>query len=371
MTTTPNTPAADFPTLYSVTGDVKDINTLLVPASALSSTPVAEPKPQILELDFKQATELLEMYGGESAEGWKLVPVVPTDSMRDAGNVIVGSRSKLFAAWIAYQWALADADRTQRAAPVSEAVAPTQDPKYGLRDGRLVNTASGEVIPLDEPVFLFRARDKVAVHALRAYLQLIQDREPVSAHVDAVSKRIADFEQFATAHPMRMKWPDTQAVTATPQPVEVQPVAWEVRNVGRYGIYSSERVARDAVFTGTNACAAAGLRHDFKIHPLYAAAQLVALEPLPSEDTQLLDFLQESSCDLRSIEAPTGGDDSDIHWSVIQHHMAAPHEREIAREYSDDPRAAIRAAIKAELRCITPTSAGTDHFDPLSHEQSK
>ena len=35
----------------------------------------------------------------EPPEGWKWVPIVPTDAMRDAGNVIVGSRSKLFAAW--------------------------------------------------------------------------------------------------------------------------------------------------------------------------------------------------------------------------------------------------------------------------------
>ena len=32
-------------------------------------------------------------------QGWKLVPVQPTDEMRDAGNVIIGDRGALFAAY--------------------------------------------------------------------------------------------------------------------------------------------------------------------------------------------------------------------------------------------------------------------------------
>lgn len=63
-----------------------------------------------------------------------------------------------------------------------------------------------------------------------------------------------------------------------------------------------------------------------------------------SEDAARLDWLQEECCDLRSVSVPTGGDDADVNWIVIQHHMAAPHEREIGRGFSDDPRAAIDAA---------------------------
>ena len=61
-------------------------------------------------------------------------------------------------------------------------------------------------------------------------------------------------------------------------------------------------------------------------------------------DTQRLDWLHDECCDLRSISVPTGGDDYDINWIVIQHHMAAPHEREIGRGFTDDPRSAIDAA---------------------------
>lgn len=90
--------------------------------------------------------------------------------------------------------------------------------------------------------------------------------------------------------------------------------------------------------------------------PQPAAAQPGAPEPLPAaEDTALLDFLRDNTCDLRCIDVPTGGDDSEVDWIVIEHHMAKPHEREIGRGYADDPRAAIRAAI---AHGIKPSAAG-------------
>ncbi|MXN29192.1 hypothetical protein [Delftia sp. CH05] len=69
-----------------------------------------------------------------------------------------------------------------------------------------------------------------------------------------------------------------------------------------------------------------------------------------SDDKALLDFLRDTSCDLRSIDVPTGGDDSDVHWRVIEHYMSEPREREIGRSWSDDPREAIRAAIAAQAK---------------------
>lgn len=65
-----------------------------------------------------------------------------------------------------------------------------------------------------------------------------------------------------------------------------------------------------------------------------------------AEDAARLDWLREECCDLRSISVPTGGDDADVNWIVIQHHMAEPREREIGRGFSDDPRDAIDAARK-------------------------
>lgn len=67
-----------------------------------------------------------------------------------------------------------------------------------------------------------------------------------------------------------------------------------------------------------------------------------------AEDAARLDWLREECCDLRSISVPTGGDDADVNWIVIQHHMAEPREREIGRGFSDDPRDAIDAARKGD-----------------------
>lgn len=67
-------------------------------------------------------------------------------------------------------------------------------------------------------------------------------------------------------------------------------------------------------------------------------------------DTELFDAIVSNSWDLRCISVPTGGDDYDIHWIVIEHHEAEPCEREIGRAYYDDPREAIRAALRNQNR---------------------
>lgn len=81
-----------------------------------------------------------------------------------------------------------------------------QEPKYKFENGRVINRHSNEAIPLDEPVFVFRARDVHAVKILREYYCLIKDQ----VHEDAVDKRICDFEDFARQFPERMKEPDTE-----------------------------------------------------------------------------------------------------------------------------------------------------------------
>lgn len=84
-----------------------------------------------------------------------------------------------------------------------------QEPKYTVNGHAIVNRATEEEIPPDEPVFIFRARDALSVSVLRNYLTLISYREPRSEHLQAVAARIDDFERFARENPERMKWPDT------------------------------------------------------------------------------------------------------------------------------------------------------------------
>jgi hypothetical protein len=88
-----------------------------------------------------------------------------------------------------------------------------QEPKYRFEGGRVINRASGEAIPLDEPVFVFRARDIWAALALSRYANQVGDQQ----HREAIRARVADFRNFAAEHPERMKEPDTDT-GASPSP---------------------------------------------------------------------------------------------------------------------------------------------------------
>jgi hypothetical protein len=89
-----------------------------------------------------------------------------------------------------------------------------QEPKYTVNGHAIVNRASGEEIPADEPAFIFRARDVHAREALEAYAAVLTP----GMHRDAVAKRVADFARFAYAFPERMKEPDT--APAQPEPTD-------------------------------------------------------------------------------------------------------------------------------------------------------
>lgn len=87
-------------------------------------------------------------------------------------------------------------------------LSPKQEPKYNTTpSGKLINRTSGVVIPDEEPVMVFRAKDKRAVAALWGYHDSCVD----TAHRAVIKARIAEFEQFAKDYPERMKEPDTAA----------------------------------------------------------------------------------------------------------------------------------------------------------------
>lgn len=93
----------------------------------------------------------------------------------------------------------------------TEGMSVLQEPKYGIHvdvlgEGVLYNRHSGQPIPFDEPVFIFRAKDRNAAAALRYYQSLCFD----VAHKEAIQERIDQFEEFAQEHLNRMKYPDTQ-----------------------------------------------------------------------------------------------------------------------------------------------------------------
>ena len=85
------------------------------------------------------------------------------------------------------------------------------DPKYDFSEGRVHNAVSGEHIPFDEPVMVFRARDIHSQAAIGAYLkELLADRRVPAEHIDAVTDRWKDFLRFSEEHGDRMKVPDTE-----------------------------------------------------------------------------------------------------------------------------------------------------------------
>ena len=59
--------------------------------------------------------------------------------------------------------------------------------------GSLVKSATGEMIPHNEPVFLLRAKDKTAVSTLTAYASLCEESGSSPDQVAAVHRAIAAF----------------------------------------------------------------------------------------------------------------------------------------------------------------------------------
>jgi len=93
------------------------------------------------------------------------------------------------------------------AAPTPAGLPLNQEPKYTVDGDSIVNRASRQRIPADEPVFIMRARDTYAAGAIYNYAL----DYPPGPHREAVLKRFDDFSSFAKQHPARMKMPDTTA----------------------------------------------------------------------------------------------------------------------------------------------------------------
>lgn len=80
-----------------------------------------------------------------------------------------------------------------------------QEPKYDVNEGCIFNRATHEVIPDDEPVMIFRAKDKNAAATIAFYVKLCRDRE----HQAIAKDRLHAFVNFSLQYPERMKEPDT------------------------------------------------------------------------------------------------------------------------------------------------------------------
>lgn len=81
------------------------------------------------------------------------------------------------------------------------------DGKFHIEGDKLIKTANGEEVPLDEPVFVIRGRDRLAVQALLHYKQLSQEDGCNDYHFDKLNAEIKRFVDFSRDHPERMKQP--------------------------------------------------------------------------------------------------------------------------------------------------------------------
>lgn len=64
-------------------------------------------------------------------------------------------------------------------------------------------------IPEDEPVFLLRAQDILALAAIRSYLELCAGAGCADAHLDGITTAAGRFARWQAANPGKPKLPDT------------------------------------------------------------------------------------------------------------------------------------------------------------------
>jgi hypothetical protein len=79
--------------------------------------------------------------------------------------------------------------------------------KFEIKDNKLVKKSNGEAIPEDEPVFILRGRDHLAVSLLQCYYSLSVQDGCNDYHMEMLLRSIKGFQDFADKHPERMKQP--------------------------------------------------------------------------------------------------------------------------------------------------------------------
>ena len=75
--------------------------------------------------------------------------------------------------------------------------------KYKIEDNKIVKRSNGHPIPDDEPLFIFRAKDRKALPILVAYNQILDNL----TQKESVTKSINDFRAFMEKHTERMSEP--------------------------------------------------------------------------------------------------------------------------------------------------------------------
>ena len=82
------------------------------------------------------------------------------------------------------------------------------DGKFGIDEQyRIVKLSNGEPIPSDEPLFLLRGRDRLAIRTLDFYHDKSQEDGCNDYHFSVLDPAAEAFRKFAQERPERMKQP--------------------------------------------------------------------------------------------------------------------------------------------------------------------
>jgi len=80
-----------------------------------------------------------------------------------------------------------------------------QEPKYDAIDGKIVNRATGETIPDDEPIMIFRAKDLKSIGAINNYKTSLMNTD----HRSIVHKRLLQFIDWQYKNHGKVMEPDS------------------------------------------------------------------------------------------------------------------------------------------------------------------
>lgn len=82
------------------------------------------------------------------------------------------------------------------------------DGKYAVNEkGQVYNRVSGEVVPQEEPLFMLRARDILALGTLSDYAVRAVNDNCTDIHLEGIDATIRQFEKFRRQFSERMKQP--------------------------------------------------------------------------------------------------------------------------------------------------------------------
>ncbi len=78
---------------------------------------------------------------------------------------------------------------------------------FHVEGEEIIKTSNGQAIPREEPLFLLRGRDHLAVEHLRAYRRLCVLDGCNEYILDSIDEAIERFKAYAATYPERMKQP--------------------------------------------------------------------------------------------------------------------------------------------------------------------